>query len=132
MSGMTGHRSAGGSSTAARGREGEQAAAAWLSAGGWTIIERNFRTPLGEIDIIATRDATVAFIEVKSWSALPDSALEHSIDHRKQVRIARAARLFLSRHPALLERSFRFDVLFLDQGAHSVRHIENAFNGGID
>jgi putative endonuclease len=132
MSAITGHGTPSAASAAARGREGEQAAAAWLTAEGWTIVERNFRTHVGEIDIIATRGQTVAFIEVKSWSALPASALEHSIDHRKQTRIARAARLYLSRHPALMERSSRFDVLFLDRGARSVRHIENAFNGGVD
>ena len=119
-------------STTARGRQGEQAAASWLSSGGWTILERNFRTRVGEIDIVAARGATLAFVEVKSWSALPASALEHSIDRRKQARIAHAARVWLSRHPALPGQSLRFDVLFLDGEARRVRHIEDAFNGGID
>ena len=61
-----------------KGRAGEEAAAAWLAAGGWLIRARNFRVARGEIDIIATRGETIAFVEVKSWSALPASELEHS------------------------------------------------------
>lgn len=119
-------------SPAARGRAGEEAAAAWLSAAGWAILQRNFRVRVGEIDIIAARGGTVAFVEVKSWSALSASALEHSIDRRKQLRIARAARVWLARHPALQEGTTRFDVVFLDRGSGQVRHIEDAFSGGVD
>ena len=119
-------------SHSARGRAGEQSAAAWLAAEGWEILERNFRLRDGEIDIIASRQEVLAFVEVKCWSALPASALEYSIDYRKQARIVRAARVYLARHPFLVARRPRFDVLFLDPASGVVRHIEGAFEGGMD
>jgi len=118
-------------STVRRGAEGEQKAAAYMQASGWTVLERNFRGAGAEIDIIAEKGDTVAFVEVKAWKALPQGELEHSIDSRKQARIARAARSWLSRSFARPERRLRFDVIFLG-GESGLRHIENAFSGGID
>lgn len=116
----------------ARGAAGENRAAAWLSSHGWKIRERNFRTRRGEIDIIAEKGAEVAFVEVKSWDALPRSELEYSFDSRKQRRIAQAAKVYLAADPGISTRRLRFDVIFLGGTAANVRHIERAFNGGID
>ncbi len=118
-------------SSVQRGAEGETKAAAFMAARGWTVLERNFRSVGGEIDIIAEKGDTVAFVEVKAWDALPQGELEHSIDSRKQARIARAARSWLSRGRARPGKRLRFDVIFLG-GESGVRHIENAFSGGID
>jgi putative endonuclease len=120
-----------GSSTE-KGRAGEEAAAVWLSGSGWLIRERNFRAAHGEIDIIATRGDTVAFFEVKTWSTLPASELEHSIDGRKRARIARAAQIYLLRNPPLRRLRPRFDILFLGPQEPRVRHIADAFNGEVD
>jgi len=119
-------------SSAARGAEGEELAAAYLSRNGWTVRERNFRSRGGEIDIIAEKDGTVAFIEVKAWRSLPLDALEFSITGRKQRRIAHTARVYVSRTPELAGRRLRFDVLFIGAGAAPIRHIEDAFGGGLD
>jgi putative endonuclease len=118
--------------TARKGVEGESRAAAFLASAGWTIMERNYRTRTGEIDIIAGRGDEVAFVEVKSWGSLPPAELEHSIDARKQRRIAGAAREFLARQPRLSDRRLRFDVIFLGRERAEIRHIEHAFSGGID
>jgi putative endonuclease len=114
-----------------RGAEGERKAAAFMAEHGWTVLERNFRSVGGEIDIIAEKGDTVAFVEVKTWDVLPPGELEHSVDSRKQARIARAACSWLSRRAGLSGRRLRFDVIFLG-GESGVRHIENAFSGGID
>jgi len=53
-------------SSHAKGQRAEDCAAAWLSAEGYTIVERNFRVRGGEIDIIAFKDETLVFVEVKS------------------------------------------------------------------
>jgi len=119
-------------STKSRGAAGEERAASWLSDAGWVVRERNFRAPSGEIDIIAEKDGELAFVEVKAWAALPEAELEHAIDRRKQQRIVRTARYYLSRQPRCAEMRLRFDVVFIDVGASRIRHIENAFNGGID
>jgi putative endonuclease len=119
-------------STVRRGVEGEQKAVAFMMDRGWTVLERNFRAVGGEIDIIAEKGDTVAFVEVKAWDALPQGELEHSIGSRKQGRIARAARSYISRSRALSEKRLRFDVIFLGGEASEVQHIENAFSGGID
>jgi putative endonuclease len=125
-------------SSRSKGAAGEQEAAEFLVEKGWTILERNFRWKGGEIDIIAEKGDVVAFVEVKAWQTLPQGELEHSVDLRKQGRIVRAARLYLSRKPRLSERHLRFDVIFLALAGTGIRatarieHIENAFGGGID
>jgi putative endonuclease len=119
-------------STRSRGAAGEERAASYLAETGWVVRERNFRAPSGEIDIIAEKGGEVAFVEVKAWAALPEAELEHAIDRRKQERIVRTARYYLSRRPRLAEMRLRFDIVFLDVGTSRIRHIENAFNGGID
>jgi putative endonuclease len=119
-------------STKSKGAAGEESAAAWLAETGWTVRARNFRAPCGEIDIIAEKGGVVAFIEVKAWAAMPEAELEHAIDRRKQVRIVRTARYYLSRHPEVAGLRLRFDIVFLDVRASRIRHIESAFNGGID
>jgi len=116
----------------AAGSAGENRAAAWLSSRGWKIRERNFRTRRGEIDIIAEKGPDLAFVEVKAWNALPQSELEYSIDSRKQRRIALAAKLYVAAHPGISERRLRFDVIFLGGAGADIRHIERAFDGGVD
>ncbi len=115
-----------------KGSAGENRAADWLSSRGWRIRERNFRTRRGEIDIIAQKGAEVAFVEVKTWSALPPSELEYSIDSRKRERIRQAARLYVARNPEIADCRLRFDVIFLGPVGSEVSHIEGAFTGGID
>jgi putative endonuclease len=119
-------------STKSRGDLGEGRAASFLAEKGWVVRERNFRALTGEIDIIAEKDGELAFVEVKAWAVLPQAELEYSIDHRKQERIVRTARYFLSRRPQYADMRLRFDVIFLDVSASRIRHIENAFSGGID
>ncbi|MGA2977106.1 MAG: YraN family protein [Spirochaetia bacterium] len=120
-------------STRSKGASGEEAAAAYLARQGWNVLERNFRSPFGEIDIIARRGDEVAFVEVKTWSSLPRGELEHSINRKKRARISRAARLFLCDRKDLAELHARFDVLFLSGPEGDIAHIKNAFGGeGID
>ena len=119
-------------STASKGAQGEAAAAAFLQSQGWCVLERNFRCRAGEIDLIVRRDDLVAFVEVKAWRSVPEEDLGRSVGPRKRGRIARAARVYLSRHPELAPAHLRFDVVFLG-GEESIRHIAGAFSEeGID
>jgi len=110
-----------------RGSAGEARAAEFLSKNGYLVLERNFRKPSGEVDIIAVEGGTIAFCEVKSWERMPRSGLEHALSRRKQGRIIRTSLWYLSEHPELADRQPRFDLLFVARG--SVEHLKNAFGG---
>jgi putative endonuclease len=115
------------------GAQGETEAVEYLRSAGYAIVERNFRSRRGEIDIIAEKDGTLAFLEVKSWGAYSESELEYSIDARKQRRITETARVFLMVKPLYSGKKLRFDVIFISSGdsRKRVRHIENAFSGAM-
>ena len=114
-------------STTARGRAGENVAATYLLSRGYGILARNFRSRVGEIDIIAGRDEVLAFVEVKAWGTLGQESLEHAIDKRKQGRIRTTSEWFLREHPELAGQHRRFDVMCVSGPGRVVRHIENAF-----
>ena len=99
----------------AAGGEAEEAAARLLSDHGLAIVARNYRTRLGEIDLIARDGATLVFVEVRLRSSERFGGAAQSIDSRKRARIAAAARQFLARLPR--EPACRFDVVTLDGGA---------------
>src|SRR5690606_11539119 len=97
-----------------RGRRAERLATWWLRLKGYRVLARGWRSRLGEIDLIATRGNVVVFVEVKrreeEWKAL------QAVSLRQRQRIARAAQLFVQKHPELGGHSFRFDVLLLSRG----------------
>ncbi|WP_027133732.1 YraN family protein [Geminicoccus roseus] len=91
------------------GRRAEAWAAWWLRLQGWRILEHRFRCPVGEIDLVAKRGRTVAFVEVK---ARPNSAAGlEALQPRQQRRLRRAAEFWLTRHPAGPEQTLRFDLI---------------------
>lgn len=112
----------------AAGARGEDLAAEWLEAKGWSILVRNLRSRWGEIDIVATRGQDLAFVEVKSWNVLGKDSLEQSVGAVKQRRIRMTAEWYLARRGDLGALRPRFDVLFVRGGAVSAAdHIEGAF-----
>lgn len=114
-------------STHARGVAAEGAAAAWLIERGYIILERNFDTSAGEIDLVARDGETLCFIEVKA-RAVPDcgSPLE-AVDERRQRRMGRAAALYLVRHG--WAGPCRFDVVGMERAAEgwSFELVQDAF-----
>lgn len=108
----------------AYGQRAEWAAALLLMLKGYRVLERNYRVRGGEIDLVMRRGATVVFVEVKARPRL-DDALE-AITPRKRQRINRAARVWLTRHPAAARSVLRGDGVFLAPWRWP-RHIENAF-----
>jgi putative endonuclease len=109
------------------GRRGEALAAWYLRLKGYRIIESRYKTPLGEIDLIARRFGTTVFVEVKSRKSrhLEGEALL-SI---RTDRIVRAADYYISRHPSLVATPLRYDVIFLAPRMWP-RHVMNAFDAG--
>lgn len=93
----------------AKGRRGEWLAAFALQIKGYKILERGFRTKLGEIDIIAKKGNLIAIVEVKARRDL-NSAL-NAVNHQSQQRISNAADIWLSMRRDFSELSIRFDII---------------------
>jgi len=107
-----------------RGRWSEGLALWSLRLKGYRILARDLRSPLGEIDIVACRGRTLAIIEVKARDNLLQSA--EAVTPRQRERIARAARLFIGRHPVFAGHTIRFDVMLVMPGRWP-RHIADAW-----
>jgi putative endonuclease len=117
-------------STSAAGRAGEEAAASLLESEGWTVVARNFRSRRGEIDLVATRDDVLAFVEVKSWQIYGPEELGSALGADKRRRIVETSKIFLVRHREYSTMHVRYDVLLLREGRVAERY-ESAFTGDI-
>jgi putative endonuclease len=106
------------------GLSAESRAAAFLVAKGYRIAARRFRTPFGEVDIVARRRGVLVFVEVKARSTL-DAAAE-ALQVRQQRRIADAAAFWLSLNPHDIGSDIRFDAMLVAPGKIP-RHIQAAF-----
>jgi putative endonuclease len=106
------------------GISAESRAAAFLIAKGFRILARRWRSPLGEIDIIARRRHLLVFAEVKARASLDEAA--ESVHERQRRRIAAAAEIWLAANPDESVRDIRFDALLVAPG-RIPRHIPAAF-----
>lgn len=105
------------------GRSGETIAAFWLRLHGWRILDTRVRTPMGEIDLVARRGKTIAFIEVKTRANA--AALAIAIDRHRLKRVAAAANALATRY-ARHEEFISIDVVLIRPWAIP-RHIRNAW-----
>lgn len=111
------------------GKFGEDCAAKFLEAEGYTIIARNFRIRSAEIDIIAQIDDVIVFVEVKARSDIRHGLPSEAVNLRKQKKIIRAAGVFL-RDENFSDCACRFDVVEVylrGECVEEINHIENAF-----
>ena len=93
------------------GLSAESRAAAYLMAKGYRILARRFRTPHGEIDLVAKRRNLVAFVEVKVRPTLAEAA--EAVTPKGRQRIARAAQLWLARNAGADGFTLRFDAVLI-------------------
>jgi putative endonuclease len=107
------------------GKKGEEQAAAALESAGMQIIAKNIRSKQGEVDIVALDGETVVFVEVKAWSSFGMEDLRYGIDIKKQRKIIKTAKFFLSENRKYSNMAIRFDVVFIDK--NSVTHLASAF-----
>ena len=107
------------------GISAESRAAAFLMAKGYRILARRFRTPHGEIDIVARRRSLIAFVEVKARASLDEAAF--AVTPRQQSRIVDAAQGWLMAHPEHADFELRFDVILIAP-RHLPRHLLAAFD----
>ena len=107
------------------GLSAESRAAAYLIAKGYRIVARRWRSPVGEIDIVARRKQVLVFVEVKARATF-DGAAE-SVSDRQQRRIVAAAEAWLALHPDQTNGDIRFDAVLVAPGKLP-RHIPAAFD----
>jgi len=109
------------------GISAESRAAAFLIAKGFRILARRWRSPLGEIDIVARPRHLLVFAEVKARASLAEAA--ESVDERQRRRIAAAAEVWLAANPDKTIFDIRFDAILVPPGKIP-RHIPAAFEAG--
>ena len=111
----------------ATGAWGEAQAAAHLQARGYQVLQRNVRSPFGELDIVAQDGETLVFVEVKAFESLPAGGDPAENVHRaKQRRIGRCAAAYLSAFTR--EPPCRFDVVTVVRAPeYRLQHFEGAF-----
>ncbi|MEZ0396911.1 MAG: YraN family protein [Anaerolineales bacterium] len=112
------------------GRRGEVIAAAYLQARGYTILARNLRCGRGEIDLVATRDGLLVFVEVRTRSSAAFAHPEETVTRRKQARLLAAAEAYLQEHPESPE-TWQFDLIAIEGHPDRqpvITHFENVFS----
>ncbi len=111
------------------GQKGEEIAARYLTEKGYVLIARNFRSPFGEVDIIAKDKDTIVFVEVRTCSKGRIHDPEETIGTVKQSRITRTAQAYLQTFHPEDPLSARFDVVAIQetQEGFEIRHITDAF-----
>lgn len=111
------------------GKEGEDIAAGYLSEHGYRVLDRNYRTKSGEIDIIAREGDTLVFIEVKARSGVRFGLPQDAVDLRKQEKLSRVALGYLH-HKKVKPCDCRFDVVAVVAcaGRFKVELFRNAFD----
>ena len=107
------------------GVSAESRAAALLMAKGYRILAKRFRTPHGEIDLVAKRRNLIAFVEVKARASLDEAA--YAVTPRQQARIINAAQAWLAAHPDHAELELRFDAILIAP-RRLPRHLLAAFD----
>ena len=110
------------------GNRGEDLAAAALKKQGYKVLERNYRTPLGEIDLIARHQGVLVFIEVKTRTSARFGVGQEAVHYGKQARYRKLADYYLKKK-RLGEIAVRFDVVGIlwQDGKPQVEVIEGAF-----
>ncbi len=115
-----------------KGQMGERRAAAYLRLRGYQVLERNYRVPQGEIDLIARKRETLVFIEVKARKDDSHGTPIEAVSPQKVKRVSAAAAVFLSNYEQPYN-TCRFDIIAVGPdknflGFLKVHHFENAFS----
>ena len=107
------------------GRRAEAIAAFWLQLKGWDVLARRVRTPVGEVDLVARRGRTVAFVEVKARATAAEAGF--ALDDYRLRRVAAAAEALAHRF-ALPGDDTRIDAIFIVPW-RLPRHLTNVWHG---
>lgn len=110
------------------GKFGEDLAADFFIEQGYRILERNYRTAVGELDLVAETEELLIFAEVKTRTSRRFGSPAEAVDQKKQLHMRKTAEIWLAEHPT--EKEIRFDVLEVYAGIRNgdpypekIRHI---------
>jgi putative endonuclease len=112
------------------GQWGEERAAEYLQARGYSILARNIKAPHGEIDLVALKEDVLTFVEVKTRRSHAFAYPEESVTRRKQAYLLSAAQAYIEQHPDSPE-SWQFDVIAVEGqpgGEVQIEHFENVIS----
>ena len=109
-----------------KGRLGEEIALKYIISKGGTIVEKNYRTKMGEIDLIAKMNGELVFIEVKSRSNINYGYPCEAVNYKKKRKIINVAKYYILDN-YLEDISVRFDVIEIYLTDKKINHIVNAF-----
>ena len=111
-----------------KGDFGEELACKFLTENGYEIIARNFFTRYGELDIVASYEDTIVFVEVKTRKPGGNIRAAESVTPAKQLKCCKSAMVFLDKNK-LFDNNIRFDCVevYADIGYLDINHIKNAF-----
>lgn len=109
----------------AKGHHYEETCAHWLIEQGAQIIDKNFHSKMGEIDLIIEDQGILAFCEVKYRASDQHGLPQETVTYQKQRKLFKTAQTFLQKHPHLQNQICRFDVISMR--TNQIEWIKNAF-----
>lgn len=113
------------------GENSENLAVSYLTSNDYRVIQRNYYSQYGEIDIIAKKNEELIFCEVKGRSSSVETAMK-SVSFSKQKKISKTASIFLSENPEYEDFIIRFDVIAVNfiskNGSSIIVHLKDAFD----
>ncbi len=110
-----------------KGKLGEEIAEKYLKSLAYTILEKNYRIKMGEIDIIAMKKDILVFVEVKTRSSINYGYPCEAVNRKKQIKIIKTALHYIKSN-GMGDYQIRFDIIEVYfKGKGKINHIENAF-----
>jgi len=113
-----------------RGREAETRASQYLQERGLRLLQRNYRSRRGEIDLVLQDQDSLVFVEVRYRRESRFGSGAESVDRRKQSKLIACAQHYLQTYPRTAQQPCRFDVVSVGGSGGSIEWIRNAFGAG--
>ncbi len=114
------------------GAWGEKLAAEYLQKKHYTLVAAGYRSRFGEIDIIASNEKFLAFVEVKLRKNARFAMAREFVDRKKQDRIRTTASIYLSQHPTELQPRFDVIEIYAPDGCATLKPEINHLEGGFE